>query len=80
MTTYVGVDISQDYFDAALMQAKEIVGDAQVGNNKEGFGQFGNWLGKRQSGDTHVIMEATGMYGEALAEWVCAQRGQACAN
>jgi len=70
MTTYVGADISKDYYDVALMQAEDLVDEAQFDNTKEGFRQFGRWLKKRRSEDTHVVMEATGMYGEALAEWL----------
>jgi hypothetical protein len=47
MTSYVGVDISKDYFDAALMQDAQIIGEGQFDNDKAGFRQFGNWLKKR---------------------------------
>jgi transposase len=73
MTNYVGIDMSQDYFDAALMIDGQIVAQGRFDNNEPGFKTFKNWLSKHQSAPVHSTLEATGMYGEALAEWLVEQ-------
>ncbi|MCI0711396.1 MAG: hypothetical protein L0154_14680 [Chloroflexi bacterium] len=47
MTTYNGVDISQAYFDAAVMVDSEIVAQGRFDNDPAGFKTFRNWLNQR---------------------------------
>lgn len=63
----VGIDIAKDSFDAVL----NIEGKSwheHFENNPGGFKQFGTWVGKHTKAVVHVCMEATGQYGDALAE------------
>ncbi|WP_256574329.1 IS110 family transposase [Pseudomonas sp. M30-35] len=43
---------------------------AKLSNNAAGFEVFRQWLLKHAEADAWVVMEATGIYHEALAEWL----------
>jgi transposase len=65
----LGIDISKETFDAALMingECHHIV----FGNHPVGFGRLRNWLVAKKAGQIHACMEATGQYGDALAEFL----------
>jgi transposase len=63
----VGIDIAKDSFDATLVVEGKSWHE-HFENNPGGFKQFGNWTGKYTKAVVHVCMEATGQYGDALAE------------
>lgn len=71
----IGVDISKQKFDAALVLGESHKRKYQTktfDNTPEGFKEFVAWC-KEVKGDTyHAVMEATGRYGEDLAHFLYA--------
>lgn len=63
----LGIDISKATFDAVL-QVGERTTHRQFDNNAGGFKHFSTWLQKNKVKTVHACMEATGQYGECLAE------------
>lgn len=66
---FLGIDISKETFDAVLIVA-ENTHHVVLSNSAVGFTRLRNWLISRKAGCTHACMEATGQYGEALAEFL----------
>lgn len=66
-TSYLGIDIAQATFDVALWVEGQ-THQGQFANNAAGFTALSRWLTKRRAGQTQATLEATGRYGEALAE------------
>lgn len=67
--TYLGIDIAKDAFEACLLRS----GKPQPGtfdNTPAGFKKLANWLKKHQAGRVHACLEATGRYGDALADYL----------
>jgi transposase len=67
VTKIVGIDISKLKFDACLLipGAKPVY--AVFSNDQTGYAKLLAWLEFRQALDAHLCMEATGVYGLALA-------------
>jgi transposase len=63
----LGIDISKATFDV-VFQIGEKKTHRQFANNPEGFKQLDIWLHKNKAIRVHACMEATGQYGEGLAE------------
>lgn len=61
---YLGIDVSKDKFDVALLEGKKAKYKV-FKNNKDGFERLLEWLGKIQP--IHACMESTGRYGDDLA-------------
>ena len=68
-SVYLGIDISKEHFDVALLRDGHYL-NARFDNKKEGFIKLLNWLKKHKAKQCPAAMEATGRYGEALAEWL----------
>lgn len=66
-TSTIGIDIAKEKFDVALYRDEQYQ-LAQFTNTGEGHRQLLKWLKKRQAQGSHACLEATGQYGEALAE------------
>ena len=63
----LGIDIAKQKFDVALVvERKTITG--RFNNTPEGFNMLERWLVKYGVERVHACLEATGTYGEALAE------------
>jgi transposase len=65
---WVGIDVSKDKLDVALL---DDAGASQVGqfdNMASGYAQLGRWLSKRRAAGSPVCLEATGPYSEGVAE------------
>jgi transposase len=71
----VGIDISKESFDACLMSEGKNR-QAQFTNNTAGFKKLSHWMGKYTPVKVHACLEATGQFGEALAEY-CYREGYA---
>ena len=69
----LGIDISKDKVDVALMSVERAVSTATFENKPKGFQQLMKWLGRQQQQPLHACLEATGRYGQALAEYLYAQ-------
>jgi len=67
---YLGIDISKDKFDVALLDGKK--GKHKVfKNNEDGFERFLEWLKENKvDSSLHSCMESTGRYGEKLAKFL----------
>lgn len=63
----VGIDIAKDSFDATLIVEGKSWHE-QFENNPDGFKKMVTWVGKHTHEVVHACMEATGQYGNALAE------------
>lgn len=67
----VGVDAAKHSFDVALLQANgKYRTKAKLANGPAGFQAFQAWLQTHVPPDSWIVMEATGIYHEALAEFV----------
>ena len=70
----LGIDISKASFDVVL-KAEGKTSHAQFENNPTGFKRLNGWLQKNKANGVHACMEATGQYGDGLAEYLY-QQGQ----
>jgi transposase len=71
---FVGIDISKDHLDVALLNAEEldVVKDKKIDNSFTGFATIQNWLLKKRVKleDCLFCMEHTGTYGLLLFAWL----------
>ena len=71
---FVGIDISKDHLDVALLRAEDldVFEDKKVENNFKGFAVIQNWLFKKRMKleDCLFCMEHTGTYGLLLFAWL----------
>ena len=78
MRYFVGLDIAAETFMAAIGTSpwKLLVKAKQFANAQDGFQQFDAWLREQNCPleQTVVCMEATGVYGEALAYYLVAHQ------
>lgn len=65
----LGIDISKKKFDVALYISGKLK-HKTFKNEKSGFNYLSEWLAKNDATSLHVCMEASGIYGEALAEFL----------
>lgn len=66
---YLGIDISKLTFDTYLLVAERHT-HAVFANKLEGFAKLHTWLNNRGVNQLHACMEATGAYGQALADFL----------
>jgi transposase len=66
----VGIDVSKDKLDVALMREAGKFRDKVVGNSRKGFDELVAWLARQGAATAHICMEATGAYWEELAEFL----------
>jgi transposase len=66
-TSTIGIDMAKDKFDVALYRDEQYQ-VALFANTAEGHRQLLKWLKKRQAQGSHACLEATGQYGEVLAQ------------
>ena len=79
MSTVVGIDIAKHTFDIATLQANgKHRTKAKLSNDPKGFDVLLQWLDKHAEPQAWVLMEATGIYHEALAEWLYQQGYRVC--
>jgi transposase len=70
MVNAMGIDVSKDKLDVVLLNAAQQTHSGVFANNAQGFEQLQRWLSKRRDGEVHACLEATGQYGEAVAEFL----------
>jgi len=74
MIAVVGIDVAKHTFDIATLQANgKYRTRSKLANNLDGFAQLGEWLEKHAGPEAWIVMEATGIYHEALATWLFEQ-------
>ena len=69
MKAWVGIDVSKATLDIVLVRPEDSQ-HTQVSNTKAGFRTLENFLKKRCRDKAHVCLEATGLYGDAVAEFL----------
>ncbi|WP_375331154.1 IS110 family transposase [Candidatus Tisiphia endosymbiont of Oplodontha viridula] len=68
-STILGIDISKATFDVALLHNNKTKTE-KFDNNLQGFGTLKQWLLTNKIDTVHACMEATGCYGEKLAQYL----------
>lgn len=68
-TSYLGIDIAKEKFDAALLK-DERQHAKTFKNSLAGYNSLCKWLRKHNVTEFHACMEATGAYWEELAEYL----------
>lgn len=78
---FIGIDISKQYLDVALIQAWPTCTKFRVDNNKKGASQMEQRL-KRQgvslTNETIIVMEHTGLYQRQLVAWLVSTKVNIC--
>jgi transposase len=69
MQSILGIDVSKDNLDVVLMSGSRQVHKI-FANNAVGYKYLHTWLAAQRSGQVHACLEATGQYGEAVAEYL----------
>jgi transposase len=66
---FLGIDVSKDTLDVILRDQDH--SQHQVfSNNAVGYARLSRWLIAQKAGAVHVCLEATGQYGEGVAEYL----------
>ena len=68
--TVLGIDISKKDFHVALLKETRAAKTKKITNNIQGFESLLHWLKQHSASELHACMEATSIYGEALAEFL----------
>lgn len=71
-TFHLGIDVAKAKLDCALRHPDGKFKAKVVANDPEGFQTLIAWLSKQGATTTHVCLEATGVYGEDVAEALAA--------
>ena len=66
----LGIDISKQHFDVALLFDNGKQKNKKFTNNIKGFNDLNNWLQRFTIDTLHACMEATNIYGNELAEYL----------
>jgi transposase len=69
---WLGIDIAKDTFEACLLTEQRSV-RGTFANTPAGYRKLDHWLKKRRVARVHACLEATGRYGEGLAEHLYAE-------
>ena len=69
MQHILGIDVSKDKLDVILVTDGKKY-HKTIDNNQKGFKYLERWLKSRQVTKVHACMEATGQYGEEIAEYL----------
>lgn len=67
LTQALGIDVSKDKLDVALLQAETTYKIATFANEKDGWRRLAKWLKKHKAKGIPACLEATGRYGEGVA-------------
>lgn len=67
MTAYLGIDVSKDWLDIALLREGQATERGHFDNTASGFRQLQHFLKKRKAQVAHACLEATGYYGLEVA-------------
>lgn len=65
---YVGIDVSKDTLDVTLRWDGKNGEHRVVNNDASGISQLIKWLAKQKASSIHACLEATGQYGDEVAE------------
>ena len=71
MSSVVGIDVAKHSLDIATLQANgKHRTKSKLANTPAGFKEVEKWLEKHAETDAWIVMEATGIYHEAVAEYL----------
>jgi len=70
--THLGIDIAKATFDVTVCMTSKSSHNSFT-NNQAGFKKLSKWLNKFDINQLHACMEATGTYGDALANYLYVQ-------
>lgn len=70
MKSILGIDVAKAKLDVALQLVDGKIRSKVIDNTPQGFAVLSTWLNKHGVTDLHVCMEATGIYWEAVAEFL----------
>jgi transposase len=65
----LGIDVAKETLEVALLQEGGML-NKRFENTAAGHRQMAVWLGQHGAGGAHVCLEATGQYGDAVAEYL----------
>jgi len=68
----LGIDVAKETLDIVLSDGNHL-NQGQFANNQKGHEQLELWVRKQTDSSVHVCLEATGQYGDAVAEYMFAQ-------
>jgi transposase len=68
MTAIVGIDIAKEKFDVCLLDEAGKSAGEEFPNSKSGINKLHRWLKKHGAKTAHICLEATGIYGDLVAE------------
>lgn len=68
MDIMIGIDVAKDKLDVCLLEETGNKHQETFDNNKSGINKLHRWLKKQAAKTAHVCLEATGVYGELVAE------------
>lgn len=69
MQCYLGIDVSKSTLDVVLIAGNRTF-HKMVANTPQGYPQLEKWLANHEATEVQVCLEATGHYGEAVAEYL----------
>ena len=69
MQSILGIDVSKSTLDVILITENGTYYKT-IHNTPQGYQQLQNWLVDHKAQETHACLEATGQYGEAVAEYL----------
>lgn len=72
-TFFLGIDVAKAKLDCALLRPDSKWRSKVVENNATGFQVLADWLGSHGASNVLTCMEATGIYWEAVAEFLAAK-------
>jgi len=75
MQSILGIDVSKSTLDVVLMTESGNF-HKTIRNTSQGYQQLEKWLVDHQAEEIHACLEATGQYGEAVAEYLYASGQQ----
>ena len=73
MTHILGIDIAKKSFTVALYQEHQLLAEGEFANESPGFKQLRRWLKKKRVKQLWGCLEATGRYGDELADFLYQQ-------
>lgn len=65
----LGVDVAKETLDIAMLDRLHLT-HHQFANTQNGYEQLSIWLERQQAFSVHVCLEATGQYGDGVAEYL----------
>lgn len=69
MKAWLGIDVGKEKLDLCLLSESGSE-HSQVENNRKGYNQIQHWLKKRRVKEVRVCLEATGVYGLEVAQYL----------